>query len=137
MLALALGGFAGCNSASKSAALTDLDPATRKKVDEGIVEPGFTPAMAYAALGKPTVPADARAETMVDGTWEYQRLAGNPRDFIRNGYRHRLVYDPTRRVDIKVVEPVDARLFPHLRDHKLVITFQDSRVTSVKRIDLP
>lgn len=91
--------------------------------------------MVYLALGKPTVPADGLADATRDGTWEYHRFNTDKRDFVRSGFRQRVVFDPRRRSDVVVTEPVDEKVFPHLRDHTLVITFRDGRVTEIARID--
>ncbi|MES2694454.1 MAG: hypothetical protein V4773_13345 [Verrucomicrobiota bacterium] len=130
-------GVAGCNTAKPPTTATALDPEIRKKVEKGIVEPGFTPEMVYMALGKPSVPADGLADSTRDGTWIYNDFRGNDRDFIRSGFRRRVVFDPVRKSDVVVTEPVDARLFPHLRAHSLQITFRDGRVTEITRVEMP
>lgn len=135
-LALALVGFTGCQSASKSAALAELDPATRKKVKSGIVENGFTPAMVHLALGKPSVPAQVDPKGTVNDTWIYNRSGGTPRDYIRNGYRHQTLFDPTLRYDVTTVEPVGPTAFPSLRNRRIIVVFQDGKVTAVSRINL-
>lgn len=132
-LVAGLGAVVGC--ATKPTTATTLEPAVRKKVERGVVEPGFTPEMVYLALGKPTVPAESLSDATRNGTWEYHRFATDKRDFIRSGFRQRVVFDPSRGGDVVVTEPVDDRVFPHLRDHALVITFREGRVTEITRID--
>lgn len=135
LAAVALLPFAGCNTARPPTTATTLEPEIRKKVERGIVEPGFTPEMVYMALGKPSVPADGLADATRDGTWIYNNYHRNDRDFIRAGFRRRVVFDPVRRSDVVVTEPVDPRVFPNLRAHSLHVTFRDGRVVEIKRAE--
>lgn len=135
-LALAL--LAGCNSPSarlreRPAAAAALDPATRSKIDQRIVEPGFTPEMVYLALGRPSSPARVDISATRDGTWTYRDFNPNDRDFVRARYRRRVVFDPVRRSDMVITEPVDARLHPALRERVLEVEFREGRVTDVRR----
>lgn len=125
----------GCNTAKPPISSTKLDPEIRKKIDRGIVEPGMTPEMVYLALGKPSEPASAIVDATRDGTWVYHDFNRNDRDFIRAGFRRRVVFDPVRRSDVVITEPVDPRLFPNLRAHSLHVTFHDGRVVEIKRTE--
>lgn len=128
---------AGCNTAKPPTSATTLEPAIRKKVEKGVIEPGFTPEMVYLALGKPTVPADGLADATRDGTWEYHRFTSDKGDFPRAGFRQRVVADPKRGTEVVVTEPVDDNAFPHLRGPALVITFREGRVSEIARIQRP
>lgn len=136
-LAAALAVVAGCNTAKQPTSATTLEPAIRKKVEKGVIEPGFTPEMVYLALGKPTVPADGLADATRDGTWEYHRFTTARRDFLRPGFRQRVVADAGRGKDVVVTEPLDAKLFPHLSDPALVITFREGRVSEIAHLKRP
>lgn len=136
LAALAVAGLSGCQSASKSAALAELDPEIRKKVKSGVVENGFTPAMVQLALGKPSIPAQANVETTVNDTWVYNRSGGTPRDYILNGYRYKTMFDPALRYDVTTVERVGPTVFPSLRNRRIIVVFQDGKVVSVNRMNL-
>jgi hypothetical protein len=139
-LALLTLALSGCNTASsrlreypESAA--QFDKATRDKIARGVVEPGFTPEMVYMALGKPSEPAEGLASQTKDGTWIYHEFhPRNERDFVRAGYRRRVVFDPVKRSDTVVNEPVDPRLFPSLRPRSVHVTFREGRVVEVQRV---
>lgn len=136
VVALALAGFSGCQSASKSAALAELDPEILKKVKSGVVENGFTPAMVHLALGKPSLPANVNLAATVNETWIYNRSGGTPRDYIRHGYRYKTMFDPALRYDVTTVEAVGPHAFPSLRNRRIIVVFQDGKVVAVSRINL-
>lgn len=137
-LLTALAAIVGCNSTSNriqehAAEFAALEPATQAKIKQGVVEPGFTPDMVYMAMGRP-----ARIETDAAGNkvWTYvkQPVTAN-NETIQNGFRRRVVYDPVKRTDDVVVEPIDSKAFPNLVPHSLRLTFRDNKVVSVERIN--
>jgi hypothetical protein len=135
----AVGLLAGCNTASARLSKTPttatrLEPDIQAKIKKGIIEPGFTPEMVYLALGKPTTPAEGLADATVNGTWIYRDFHRNDRDFIRAGFRRRVVFDPVKRADVIITEPVDPKLFPTLQEHSLHVTFRDGRVVDIQRV---
>jgi hypothetical protein len=137
-----LAALAGCTSAvsrrlqERPAAAEALDPDTRDKIEQGVVEPGYSPEMVYLALGRPTSPLWADIEQTREGIWKYSNPNRNDRDYIRQGFRQRKVFDPDRRSDVIITEAVDDRVFPQLRDYVTEIEFRDGRVASVRRIAL-
>ncbi len=132
-LAALLLAFAGCATHTPTTATT-LEPKIHAKVQKGVVEPGFTPEMVFLALGQPTSPKENLADATRDGTWVYENYVRNDRDFIKAGFRRRVVFDPVKRSDVIVTEPVDPRLFPNLQPHSLHIKFRDGRVTEITRV---
>ena len=125
---------AGCATSTPTTA-TKLEPKIQAKVKQGIVEPGFTPEMVYLALGKPTKPDEGLADATVNGTWLYQTFNADERDFIRAGFRRRVVFDQSKHADVVVTEPLDASL-PALPPRSLQITFRDGRVVEIARAAL-
>jgi hypothetical protein len=138
LLAVIGAALAGCSTASSrlrqhSALIASLPPETAGKLERGIVEPGYTPQMVFVALGRPSSPVNASPEATRDGTWTYRSFHTNDRDFVRAGFRRRVIFDPVRKSDVIITEPVDARSFPHLQDQAVRVTFRDGRVTDVQR----
>lgn len=127
-----------CNTASSRLREVNAanlpDAKTQAQIKKGIVEPGYTPEMVYLALGKPSTPAGGLADATTNGTWVYHDFHRNDRDFIRAGFRRRVVFDPVKRSDTVITEPVDPRSFPNLRAHSLHVTFRDGRVVDIQRI---
>jgi len=135
-LGLLLGG--GCNTANsrfqKVSGTMTPDAKTQANIKRGIIEPGYTPEMVYLALGKPTIPADGIVDATRDGTWIYRDFQGTDRDFDRAGFRRRVVFDPSKRSDVVITEPLDTKAFPQLEPHSLHVTFRDGRVVEIKRV---
>src|SRR4051812_3341019 len=132
--------FVGCNNVATRMGdhpefTAALNSEARDKIEHGIIEPGFTPEMVYLALGKPTSPPFVRVEQTRDGTWIYQDFR-NERDFIRAGFRQRIVFDPVRRSDVIITEPVDPRTHPELRESQLRVIFHDGRVAEIQQTTL-
>ena len=123
----------GCATRTPTTA-TKLEPKIHAKVQKGIVEPGFTPEMVYLALGKPTTPAENIVDATRDGTWVYQNFKGTDRDFIRAGFRRHTVFDPAKRADVIVTEPIDPKAMPPLEPDSLRITFREGRVVDITRV---
>lgn len=138
LLLAALGvAFAGCASRPRELQLppeNSLDAATQKKIKRGLVEPGFTPEMVYLALGQPSEPARNLVDATRDGAWVYHDFNGTDRDLVRAGFRRRVVFDPVKRGDVVITEPLDAKAFPHLVPRSLVVRFKDGRVVDVSRV---
>lgn len=124
---------AGCATARPTTA-TKLEPSIRAKVDRGIIEPGFTPEMVYLALGKPSEPAESLSDATTNGTWVYRDFQRNDRDFVRAGFRRRVVFDPSRKSDVVVTEPIDPKVLPSLQPRSLQVTFRDGRVVEIQRV---
>ena len=124
---------AGCNTAKTPTTATKLEPKIRAQVDKGIIEPGFTPEMVYLALGKPNEPAESLVDATTNGTWVYHNFQRNDRDFVRPGFRRRVVFDDTRKSDVVVTEAVDTKSAANLRANSLHVTFRDGRVVDIQR----
>lgn len=135
---IAVMAVAGCNTASNriqehAAEFAALDAATQAKIRQGVVEPGYTGGMVYMAMGQP---AQVGTDGAGNAVWTYLRqpvTANN--ETIQNGFRRRVVYDPVKRTDDVMVEPIDTKAFPNLVPHSLRITFRDGKVVSVERIN--
>lgn len=127
----------GCASRSRELKLppeNSLDAATQKKIKRGLVEPGFTPEMVYLALGKPSEPANNLVDATRDGTWVYRDFNGTDRDLVRAGFRRRVIFDPAKRSDVVITEPLDTKAFPNLVPRSLVVKFKEGRVVDVARV---
>lgn len=130
----------GCNTTgarirANSAAFDALDPSAQRAIKRGEVQLGFTEDMVELALGKPTQVAGGMAGTDEDATWVYRNFHRNENDYVLAGHRRRVVFDPVRRSNVVIVEPVDPRLHPNLTPHSLHIGFREGRVIAIQRVD--
>ncbi len=84
--AIAVFALAGCHPTAgipariqeKSAAFSQLTDAQKRKIEQGVIEVGYTTDMVYMALGKPQ---KVRAEKLPEGpeeTWIYENFAVPP-----------------------------------------------------------
>ena len=124
----------GCATRTPTTA-TRLEPAIKAKVDKGLIEPGFTPEMVFLALGKPTEPAESLADATNSGTWVYRDFHhnGNGRELVKAGFRRRVVFDPKKKSDVVVTEPIDSQMLPGLPAQSLHVIFRDGRVVEIQR----
>jgi hypothetical protein len=87
--------------------------------------------MVYMARGKPReIATDAAGRTI----WTYrdEPLTG-PNETIQAGFRRRVVYDPVKRGEDIIIEPIDEKAFPHLVPHTVTVVFENRRVVAIER----
>lgn len=137
LLTLVAFGFTGCSSTSsriaqQSETFEALDAETQRKIKSGVIEPGYTSAMVFLALGRPTRHA---IDQKGNAIWIYQRqpITG-PNETVAGGFVRRRVYNPVKRADDVVVEAVDEKAFPHLVPRTLRVTFRNDRVSAIDEI---
>jgi len=124
--------FAGCTSPAtrirdNPSAFFALDAATQERVRRGEIAVGDTAEIVRLAMGRPL-----RITDSPDGqTWVYRDRPRDPNDYITNGFRHRVEFDPVTRGNVVTIEPVDDRLFPNLRSHTIQVSLRGGRVTRI------
>lgn len=114
--ALSLLGWAGCAATSPRS---------------GTVEVGATPEAVLRAMGRPSA---TQGDPAHEATWIYLDPRRDDRDRVRAGFRRRVVFDPVRRSEVVITEPVDDRLAAALAPKDIRITFRDGRVASVAQV---
>lgn len=136
LLSAAAFALAACHQAagrirSNPEAFAALDPSTQEKVRAGQVDVGFSPTAVKLALGEPT---RRDGDPAREATWLYRRLHQDPNDRMVGAHRRRVVFDPVRRGETVVLEPVDARTAARLAPYSMRVTFRDGRVVAVVRV---
>jgi outer membrane protein assembly factor BamE (lipoprotein component of BamABCDE complex) len=133
---LGLAAFAGCTTANTrisehTAEYASLDPATQAAIKRGEINPGYTTDMVYMALGRPLqTTRDASGETV----WVYHHEPPTAyNETIHAGFRRRVVYDPVKRSNDIIIEPIDTKAFPNLVPYNLRLTFQNDRLVRIDR----
>ena len=134
--ALALCACLGCQQATSridehAAEFAALDAATQQAIKQGIVQTGYSTDMVYMALGRP---AETQVNPSGETVWLYHQYPVTAyNETIQAGFRRRVVYDPVKRSEDVVVEPIDTKAFPNLVPHTLRFTFRDNRLVSIER----
>lgn len=112
-----------------------LDAETQRAIKRGEVRLGYTAEMVRMALGKPSQVTGGMRGTDEDETWIYRHDHRDPNDYVLAGHRRRVVFDPVRRGNVIITEPVDERTHRHLIAHAVHIGFRDGRVIAIQRVD--
>lgn len=128
----------GCSSVrTPTTATTRLDSPLLQKVQQGVVEPGYTPEMVFLALGKPSEPAESLVDATNTGTWVYRDFKPGRPDFLRAGFQSRLTFDSTRKSDVIVTLPMDRATLESLPENSLRVVFHEGRVVNIQRARTP
>jgi hypothetical protein len=119
--------------AERNTEFAALDPATQRNIQRGIVEPGYSTDMVYMALGQP---AQTNSLAAGDAVWTYfHEPVTGPNETIQNGFRRRVVYDPEKRSNDVIIEPIDTKAFPNLVPYTLRLTFRAGKLANIERIN--
>lgn len=130
--------LAGCASPvesrikSNAATFYALDPQTREKIRQQIVEIGYTPDMVYIAMGAPTERREQITEKGSTIVWSYKTTS---MEYQGTSVRHRrsVVIDPRTGRSYMVMQPVVTDHYEENVDESLRIEFKDGRVSSIER----
>lgn len=140
LILMFLAGFvlAGCSTVNsrireKSQVYYSLEPETRAKIDQGIIDPGFTPDMVYIALGAPDEKRqrrdlDGRTEVWIYNTY-YDRFEGTR----RVGYYRNVYFDPVARIYRVTYTPAYGPVYSQQKEEQIRITFRDGAVTTIEQ----
>lgn len=111
-----------------------LDPEAQYKVQQGMIDLGYTPEMVYLALGAP----DERRDVLTsDGhrlVWIYSTYYERYEGTRHVGYQRRVYFDPRWRRYRVYHEPVYAETYRPEVQERIRVEFLDGRVTSVEQV---
>jgi hypothetical protein len=94
---------------------------------------GYTTEQVEQSLGRPL----SVVRNGNDEVWLYRDNPRNPNDYVRGGWRRRVVFDPVRRSNVITYEAVDDRTFPTLRTHTIKVSVRDGRVAAIESTEDP
>ena len=126
---IAVVSLAGCEHSAGNA-----EAVARRAAYQGKIMVGETADDVIRAAGRPTEVV-AAADRPGEETWIYRAGPRNPNDYIRAGHRRRVEFDPVKRSNVIIVEPVDDRVFPHLRSYDVRVSLRDNRVAAVEQVE--
>jgi outer membrane protein assembly factor BamE (lipoprotein component of BamABCDE complex) len=135
---LAVFALTGCSTVNsrikeKSQVYYSLEADTRAKIDQGIIDPGFTPDMVYIALGSPD---EKRTQRDLDGrteVWIYNSYYDRLEGVRRVGYYRNVYFDPVARVYRVYYTPAYGPVYSQQKEEQIRITFRDGAVTTIEQ----
>ena len=119
MLAASLGFLTGCQTVDsrikeKPDVFAQLDPATKDKVKQGIIELGYSEDVVYLALGTPDQKRESVSATGKSITWIYNTYYNRYDGGFYAGYHRSVYFDPYLRAYRMYYRPVLAsKLYRH------------------------
>jgi outer membrane protein assembly factor BamE (lipoprotein component of BamABCDE complex) len=138
ILCLAVFALGGCSTVNsrikeKSQVYYSLEAEVRAKIDQGIIDPGFTPDMVYIALGTPD---EKRMRRDLDGTsevWIYNSYYDRLEGIRRVGYYRSVTFDPVTRVYRVYYTPAYGPVYRQQKEEQIRITFRDGVVSAIEQ----
>ena len=139
MLAASLGFSTGCQTTVKDRikekpdVFANVDKATQDKIQQGIIDLGYSEDMVYLALGAPdqkreSASASGRTVTWIYNTY-YQRSDGT--HFA--GYNRRVYFDPYLRTYRVYYRPVYAEVYSEEKEERIRIVFKDGKASVIEQ----
>ncbi|AOS43749.1 hypothetical protein Verru16b_00804 [Lacunisphaera limnophila] len=138
VLASSLGFLAGCQSVEsrikeKPEVYAGLDLETQDKIQQGIIDIGFTPDMVYLALGEPSQKRETKTENGRTQTWIYNTYYNRYDGSQMVGYHRRVYYDPYLRSYRVHYRPAFADTYREEVQENIRITFQNGKATVIEQ----
>ncbi len=110
-----------------------LDPATKDKIKQGIIELGYTEDMVYLALGAPdlkreSISAAGKTETWIYNTY-YDRYDGSA--YV--GYHRSVYFDPYLRAYRMYYRPAFADTYVQNKEERIRVVFKGGKATVIEQ----
>ncbi len=138
LLLASLAALTGCQTVDsrikeKPDVFAQLDPATKDKIKQGIIELGYTEDMVYLALGAPDLKRESistagRTETWIYNTY-YDRYDGSA--YV--GYCRSVYFDPYLRAYRMYYRPALANTYVQDKEERIRVVFKDGKVTVIEQ----
>jgi len=138
MLAASLGFLGGCQTVDsrikeKPDVFAKLDPATKDKVKQGIIELGYTEDVVYLALGAP----DQKRESVSAGgksvAWIYNTYYNRYDGGYYGGYHRSVYFDPYLRAYRMYYRPVFADTYVTEKEERIRVIFKDGKAVVIEQ----
>lgn len=138
VLASSLGFLAACQSVEsrireKPEVYAGLDVETQYKIQQGIIDLGYTPDMVYLALGEPSQKRETMTENGRTLTWIYNTYYDRYDGSQMVGYHRHVYYDPHLRSYRIYYRPAFADTYREETQERIRIVFKDGRATVIEQ----
>lgn len=131
---------AGCESARESRIrrnphiYNQLHPEDQYRIQQGMIDLGYTPDMVYLALGAPDERREILTADGVRQTWIYSTYYERYDGTRHVGYRRYMAYDPYWRRYRMHYQPVYADTYRPEIHERIRVEFENGRVSTVEQI---
>ncbi len=142
LLLVSLAVLTGCQTVDsrikeKPDVFARLDPATKDKIKQGIIELGYTEDMVYLALGAPdqkreSVSAAGKSVTWIYNTY-YTRYDGGYYGSYYGGYHRSVYFDPYLGAYRMYYRPVFADTYIQEKEERIRVVFKEGKVTVIEQ----
>ena len=138
LLLASLAVFTGCQTVEsrikeKPDVFAKLDPATKDKVNQGIIELGYTEDVVYLALGAPDRKRESVSATGRFVTWIYNTYYTRYDGGFYAGYHRSVYFDPYLGAYRRYYRPVFADTYIQEKEERIRVVFKDGKVTIIEQ----
>lgn len=136
--ALAVLGLAGCSTVrsriqEKQHVFNTLDPQTQAKIQQGLVDLGYTTDMVYMAMGRPDETRDQVTNQGHETTWIYNNYWQQYEGSRLVGYRRHVYYDQIARAYRVYYYPIRQEIYSERTEERTRVIFKDGRVAAIEQ----
>jgi hypothetical protein len=138
MLAASLGFLGGCQTVDsrikeKPDVFAKLDPATKDKIKQGIIELGYTEDMVYLALGTPDQKRESSSTAGQAVIWIYNTYYNRYDGGFYGGYHRSVYFDPYLRAYRMYYRPVYADTYLQEKEERIRVVFKDGKAAVIEQ----
>jgi hypothetical protein len=136
LAALAL---AGCSTVEsrieeKAAVFNALPAETQSRIQQGLVDVGYTPDMVYIAMGKADRVIERASNNGTETVWIYNNYYQEYQGTQFAGYQRSVYYDPRIKAYRVYYQPVHADVYRDRTEEVARIVFKDGKVASIEQV---
>lgn len=131
--------LAGCSTVQsrieeKSAVFNALPAETQSRIQQGLIDVGYTPDMVYIAMGKADRVVERSTGEGSETVWIYNDYYQEYEGSHFAGYRRSVYYDPRIRAYRVYYQPVHADVYRDRAEEVARVVFKDGKVTSIEQV---
>jgi hypothetical protein len=138
LFAATLAVLCGCSTVKsriqeKQHVFNNLDPQTQSKIQQGIIDIGYSTDMVYMAMGKPDQVRESTTAQGQETRWIYNTYWQQYEGSRMVGYRRHVYFDPVARAYRVYFEPVRQEIYSEHQEERTRVIFQNGRVTAIEQ----
>lgn len=131
--------LAGCSTVQsrieeKSAVFNALPSETQSRIQQGLVDVGYTQDMVYIAMGKADRVMERATESGVETVWIYNNYYQQYEGSAFAGYRRTVYYDQRIKAYRVYYEPIRTDFYSERTEEVARVVFKDGKVASIEQV---